>query len=263
MKNAIGIFDSGVGGLTVLRQIRQKLPEENLIYFADTARIPYGGKSRETILRYSIENAIFLLEKDVKLLVVACNTATAHAIERLQQIFSIPVIGVIEPGVECALKTSKTGRLAVLGTKGTIDSQAYQREILRRNPQAHIAAVPCPLFVHLVEEGYAEHAATRLIIREYLEPLKEQHIDTVLLGCTHYPLLQRQIQEEMGPHITLIDSATTCAEQVAKLLTAQGMRSSVRGGDRFYVTDDPHKFSKLAGDLLGESLSSVERVSIG
>lgn len=249
----IGLFDSGLGGLTVMRALRQKLPREKFVYFGDTARVPYGGKSRETILRYSIENAIFLLDKDIKLLVVACNTASAYAISKLQQIFSIPVIGVIEAGIECALRNPSHRHIAILGTQGTIASGAYQEEIKRRNPTVKVSAVACPLFVPLVEERLVKHPATRLIVQEYLKPLKDAAVDTLLLGCTHYPMLKQLIQEEMGLNVSIVDSASTCAEMVQlKLLDMKCMQlKEGEGHCHFYVSDDPHKFNLLANDFLG------------
>ena len=186
---SIGLFDSGIGGLTVLQQLVRALPDENYVYFGDTARLPYGEKSRETIIRYSIENSIFLLDKNIKMLVIPCNTATAFALEKLQKIFSVPVVGVIEPGAERAVEVSKNERIGVLGTRGTIYSQSYQKAILKINPSAFVLPIACPLFVPLVEENYVAHPSARLIVQEYLRPLKDQFIDTLLLGCTHYPLL--------------------------------------------------------------------------
>lgn len=242
---AIGVFDSGVGGLTVLRQLIDILPEEHFIYFGDTARLPYGEKSRETIIRYSIENTIFLLEKNIKLLVVACNTATAHALERLEQIFNIPVIGVIEPCVERAIEVSKNGRIAILGTKGTIDSQSYQKAILKKAPGTYVLPVPCPLFVPLVEEQYMDHPAARLIVEEHLKPIQEQSIDTLLLGCTHYPLLKELIRDAVGDKINIVDSSRACAEKVALKLKEIGLQRMEKDSPRkieYFVSDDPSKF---------------------
>jgi len=254
---SIGLFDSGVGGLTVMKQLLRILPDESLIYYADTARLPYGEKSRETIIRYSIENAIFLLEKDIKMLVVACNTATAHALEKLQHIFKVPVIGTIEPGAKHAVEVSRQGRIAVLGTKGTIKSQCYQEAILKGNPDAFVLPIACPLFVPLVEEQYFSHPATRLIVQEYLKPIKEQRIDTILLGCTHYPLLKDLIQQEVGSDIAIIDSATACAQKVASLLAE---KSSTGPTYRYYVSDDPVKFQKMGQTFLGIAIDHVESV---
>lgn len=186
---AIGLFDSGVGGLTVMQEIMKLLPHERLIYFGDTARVPYGNKGTRTIIRYSIENTICLLEKNIKLMVVACNTASALALPQLRRLFNLPIVGVIEPGAEKAVAATRNQRIAVLGTKATIQSGAYQTAIKKIAPHAAVIPIACPLFVPLVEEQWLDHPATHLIVREYLRPLQEQNVDTILLGCTHYPLL--------------------------------------------------------------------------
>lgn len=255
----IGMFDSGLGGLTVMQQLVRVLPNENIIYFGDTARLPYGGKSPETIVRYSIENSTFLIQKNVKMLVVACNTASAHALDNLQQIFSIPVIGVIEPGAEVAVKTTKHGRIGVLGTKGTIHSQSYQKAILKISSKAMVFPVACPLFVPLVEEDYLDHPATRLIVQEYLKPLREHRIDTLLLGCTHYPLLEKLIREEIGDGVEIVDSATACAEMVSGLLLQEGISKICVKKPRYeyFVSDDPGKFQILGSAFLGSAIDSV------
>ena len=261
---SIGIFDSGVGGLTIKRQLMRHLPQESMIYFGDTARIPYGNKSCETIVRYSIENAFFLMEQNIKLLVVACNTASAFAIPKLRQIFNIPVIGVIEPGAEKAAQVTKNQRIAIIGTRGTIQSGAYQQELKRLLPQATILAYPCPLFVPLVEEGFLHHPAAELIIKEYLAPIKSQQVDTLLLGCTHYPFLETLIQQEMGPTVHLVDPAAACAEQVALLLQKQGMnaKSLAPPTYHYYVSDDPHKFQELSERLFGYSIHPQKAPSL-
>lgn len=260
---SIGVFDSGLGGLTVMQQMIHTLPHEHMVYFGDTARVPYGGKSKETIIRYSIENSIFLMEQNIKMLVIACNTAASHAVEKLQQIFNIPVIDVIGPGADHAVQVTRNGHIAVLGTKATINSGAYQREIQKRLPSASVIAIACPLFVPLVEERFITHAAARLIVKEYLSPLKEQNIDTVLLGCTHYPLLRSLIEAELGPDITIVDSAITCAEKVSKtLLTHELQTENVQAPQhRYYVSDDPEKFRSLGREFLGMPLDYVEAIT--
>lgn len=246
----IGMFDSGIGGVTVMEEIKKALPKESIIYFGDTARIPYGGKSRETIIRYSLENAHFLLDKTIKLLVVACNTASAFAIEILRQSLPIPVIGVIEPGAEKAASVTCNQRIAVLGTKGTIQSGAYQTTLKQLLPQAAVFPIACPLFVPLVEEQFLHHPATQLIVKEYLSPLRDQGVDTLLLGCTHYPLLKHLIQEEVGPHIRLVDSASTCAEKVSQILREEQISSpALQGTYQYYVSDDPEKFHRMVAQL--------------
>lgn len=257
--DAIGVFDSGVGGLTVMQQLIQQLPHERVIYFGDTARVPYGNKGKQTIERYSIENTISLLEKNIKLLVIACNTATALALEKLRILFKLPIVGVIEPGAEKAAAVTRNQRIAVLGTKGTIQSGAYQTAIRKRLPQATLFSIACPLFVHLVEEQWLDHPATRLIVQEYLRPLQGEGIDTILLGCTHYPLLSAVIQEEMGSQVTIVDSASSCADQVASLLHQNGLLSAARQGDHcYYSSDDPEKFRSLGEKLFKSPLPHVQ-----
>lgn len=255
----IGLFDSGVGGLTVMQQVMRLLPHERLIYFGDIARVPYGNKGQETIIRYSIENTISLLDKQIKLLVVACNTATALALSKLRQFFQLPIIGVIEPGAKKAVEVSRNQRIAVLGTQATIRSGAYQEAIHKLAPNATVFPIPCPLLVHLVEENWIEHPATRLIIQEYLHPLKGKEIDTLLLGCTHYPLLKKVIQEEVGEKITLVDSASTCAEEVASILKKNSLLSSqLQGEHHYYSSDDPEKFRQQGEKLFHFPLPKVD-----
>lgn len=260
--SSIGIFDSGIGGLTVMQQIMHLLPDENIIYFGDTARVPYGEKSPETIIRYSIENAIFLMEKNIKLLVVACNTASAYALDKLKRIFNVPVIGVIEPGAQQAAEISKNQRIAILGTKGTIHSKVYEMELRRLLPGATLFPIACPLFVPLIEEQFVHHRAMELIVEEYLKPLRGCEIDTVLLGCTHYPLVRDLIQQEMGPHIAIVDSAKTCARAVKSLLDAHGLQAGINSIPeyRYWVSDDPGRFHKKGSDFLGHTISQVELV---
>lgn len=259
---SIGMFDSGIGGLTVMQQILQRLPQEKVIYLGDTARLPYGEKSSETIVRYSVENAIFLMQKNIKLLVIACNTASAYAIDKLQQIFNIPIVGVIAPGARKAVETSKTGRIAVLGTRGTIRSGEYSKEILRLLPTATLFPVACPLLVTLVEEHWHDHPVTRMVLEEYLEPLRKEKVDTLLLGCTHYPLLRHVIQEIMGEEVAIVDSAISCAEEVATILQREQLSRSKTSLEipkhHYFVTDDPEKFQRLGKQFLGSSLTSVE-----
>lgn len=254
----IGIFDSGVGGLTVMQQLMLTLPQEKFIYFGDTARVPYGNKSSQTIIRYCIENTICLLEKGIKLLVVACNTAASVALPKLRQLFNLPIVGVIEAGAEKAVAVSRNQRIAVLGTKGTIQSGAYQAAIHQRAPEAMILPIACPLLVPLVEEKWLSHPATQLIIQEYLRPLRSQQIDTILLGCTHYPILASLIQKEAGEDVILVDSASTCAHQVDCLLNQHQLRTPiVQDNHQYYVSDDPEKFRSLAEHLFGEAPHAI------
>lgn len=258
----VGMFDSGVGGLTVLQQMMRLLPKESVVYYGDTARLPYGNKSPSTVIRYSIENSVFLMEQGIKVLVIACNTATSHAAQKLRQVFNIPIIDVIQPGAERAAAVTKSGKIALIGTRGTVNSGAYQREILRHLPKASITALACPLFVPLVEEQFLSHQATRMVVREYLAPLKTQNVDTLLLGCTHYPLLRVLIEEEMEGKVTIVDPAITCAEKVADLLNTSGLSTtSSKPQYRYYVSDDPEKFRVLGKDFLGMPVDHVELAS--
>ena len=222
----IGVFDSGIGGLTVVRALREHLPEESIIYFGDTARVPYGAKSPATVARYSREAAAFLTSHEVKLIVIACNTATAHAYNILREEVDVPVVGVIEPGARAAVAASRSGRIGVIGTAGTIRSGAYDLAVRRRLDSARVYAQPCPLFVPLVEEGMNDAPATRLIASDYLGPLREMDVDVLILGCTHYPLLRPLLQDVMGPDVMLVDSAQQTALDVAAVLDANGLRNT-------------------------------------
>lgn len=247
-RSSIGIFDSGFGGLTVMRSIRDVLPHENIIYFGDTARLPYGSKSSETILRYSKENAEFLKDLGIKVLVIACHTACSIALEYLREVLDIPVIGIVEQGVEEIARVSKTGQIAILGTRVTISSGVYQQQLQKLIPHANISPISCPLFVPLVEEGYIDHPLTNLAVQEYLGPLKVKPVDTVLLGCTHYPLLYNLIQQELGPSVQLVDPAYTCATKTKEILEQHLLLNESKSSPhyQFYVSDDPEKF-KLHG----------------
>ena len=216
---AIGIFDSGVGGLTVLKELIKTLPQEDTIYFGDSARFPYGTKSPETIVRYSLEIASFLSSREIKLLVVACNTASAVALEALNQELTIPVVGVIEPGARRAVSVTRTGKIGVIGTEGTIRSGAYAKAIKRINPAVEVLTRSCPLFVPLAEEGWIENEVARLTARTYLRGLKEEGVDTLVLGCTHYPLLKGIIAEVMGEGVSLVDSGEETARTVTSILS--------------------------------------------
>ena len=255
----IGMFDSGIGGLTVLNALQKLLPNEKVVYFGDTARLPYGDKSAETILRYSIENSIFLMEHRIKALVIACNTASSVAVEKLGQLFNIPVIGVIQPGAEKAAKVTKNGHIAVLGTRGTIQSGAYEKELRARLPEGNIISIACPLFVHLIEEGFHNHPASHLIIADYLRPLKDAKVDTLLLGCTHYLALEKAIRNYLGDEIAIVDSASTCAEKIEEILTQEKIRSASKEkvSHLFYASDNPEKFRLLGQKFMESELPSV------
>lgn len=262
----IGIFDSGVGGLTVLRAVRDRLPHESVIYLGDTARVPYGTKSPATIERYAVEDASFLVEKGVKMLLVACNTASAMARERLRAEFQIPLLSVLGPGARMAARVTRNGRVGVIATEATIESGAYVRAIedASGDKQVEIFARACPLFVPLVEEGETDSAITRLVAEQYLAPLRAQEIDTLVLGCTHYPLLKRVIGETMGPAVTLVDSAEATAEETAHVLAQHGLLNQVPGASssEFYVTDAARRFHRIAEKILGEPLPHLEAVEI-
>ncbi|MCW8858872.1 MAG: glutamate racemase [Deltaproteobacteria bacterium] len=260
---AIGIFDSGVGGLTVFKEIAALLPEENLIYLGDTARVPYGTKSVETVQRYAFEAAEFLVAQGVKILVVACNTASAVALPALRQRFKLPVIGVIEPGARKAIY-SQNRHIGVIGTEGTINSGRYPEAIRTLLPDAQIFSVPCPLFVPLAEEGWAEHEIARLTATEYLQPLITAQIDTLVLGCTHYPLLRKTLRQVLGSGVTLVDSAEETAKSISQIFTQEGLSIPEYGGQRrFFVTDVPTRFERVGRAFLGAELDRVEQVQIG
>lgn len=262
MSNAqpIGIFDSGLGGLTVMKELVRTLPNEDFIYFGDTARLPYGSKSPETIVRYSLEIAGFLVDQGVKMIVVACNTASSHALEILQNTCRVPVVGVIAPGAICAAEMTVNNKIAVLGTKGTIRSQSYQKAIGSLLPQAELFPVECPLFVPLVEENYLSSPAAKLIVEEHLKPLINSGIDTLLLGCTHYPILRGLIAETLGKTVSIVDSGSSCAVSVAGQLRELDLlkNDTELGERRFYVSDDPEKFKFLGRSFLGHPIPDVE-----
>ena len=268
----IGIFDSGIGGLTVVREVMRLLPDERIIYFGDTARVPYGPKSPDTVRRYSREIAEFLTSQDVKAIVVACNTATAHALPVLQEEFDLPVIGVVEPGARAAVAASRRRELGVIGTAGTIGSGAYERAIRHLAPDADIIARACPLFVPLIEEGWLDRDATRLIATEYLAPMREAGVDTLVLGCTHYPLLKPLFGEILGPDVVLIDSAEETAAETARVLDARGLSASrdgkagltsTRPRHRFIASDAPDHFLRLGQRFLGSAIECVETMTLG
>ena len=262
-ERAIGIFDSGVGGLTVLKALLQVLPEEQLVYLGDTARVPYGTKSPGTVLRYALEAAEFLVQHQVKMLVVACNTASAVAIDAIEQRFSLPVVGVIEPGARRAAAVTRNRRVGVIGTEGTIRSGAYSRAIREVDPAIEVFATPCPLFVPLAEEGWADHEVAYLAAREYLTPLMERQIDTLVLGCTHYPLLKKTLQYLLGPQVQLIDSAEETARLVADMLGKRNvLRSSGALPPRYFVTDESSRFERVGGAFVGAGLHDVTQVDL-
>jgi glutamate racemase len=260
----IGVFDSGLGGLTVAHAIMHQLPAESLIYFGDTARVPYGPKSPDTVRRYSREISAFLLEQGVKAIVVACNTATAHALPTLRDELEVPVIGVVEPGARAAVRATRTGHIGVIGTAGTIRSEAYVRAIRAENPDVRVTALACPLFVPIVEEGWTNHEATHLIAEEYLAPFVKDPIDTLVLGCTHYPLLKSVIGEVIGRSVRLIDSAEETALDARRMLAANALTAvDGEGTYRFIASDDPQQFLTLGRHFLGSAIERVEVRTFG
>ncbi len=265
-EHAIGIFDSGIGGLTVLRAIKRLLPHEHIMYLGDTARVPYGTRSAQTVLKYSIANTDFLLRHNIKLLVVACNTASAVATDALRERYDIPVIEVITPGARGAVKSSRSRRIGVIGTETTIQSNAYQKAIHALNRQIEVFSCACPLFVPLAEQGWCDpqDEIVRLTAQRYLGKLKDQSIDTLVLGCTHYPLLKGAIQLFMGDAVTLIDSAEETAREVEMLL-ADNRLLRERGGSgtcSFFVTDIPHRFIETGKLFLGDEIETAQLVDI-
>jgi glutamate racemase len=260
----IGVFDSGIGGLTVAKEIFNLLPNESVVYFGDTARVPYGPKSPATVLRYSREAAAFLMSKDIKALVIACNTATAHAAEALSDELPVPVIGVVEPGARTAARSTESGRIGVIGTAGTIASGAYDLAVRRLVDDARVYAQPCPLFVPLIEEGWQQHEATKLVASEYLTPLHEVDIDVLILGCTHYPLLADVIQETLGPDVRLVDSAHETAIELRQVLQdSQQLRAANSEPiHKFFASDSPMRFREVGSRFLGGKVVDVEKVVV-
>ncbi len=259
----IGVFDSGIGGLTVVKELVRQLPHEEIVYFGDTARVPYGTKSRSTIIKFSLENVEFLLRFNVKCIVIACNTSSAFALPTLRNYFKVPIIGTIRPGARAALGASRTKRIGVIGTQATVHSGAYAKELSRLNGRVRVTAQSCPLFVPLVEEGWLSTAACAQIARTYLAPLRQARVDTLVLGCTHYPLLAPVLQRVMGPRVTLIDSARETAAETRELLGRFGLlRQHGTPRHRFFVTDEPERFRAVGRRFLGAPLARVKRVTI-
>lgn len=264
LNSPIGIFDSGLGGLTVAREIFQLLPSEDVVYFGDVGRTPYGGRSKEIITEFTRQDISFLREQGVKLVVAACNTASALALDSLKDEFPIEIIGVIEPGAVSAAGATKNGNVGVIGTAGTIHSNAYARALETIDAKIRVFSMACPLFVPLVEEGYVDKRATYLIAEEYLSPFKNNGIDTLILGCTHYPLLKPIIRQVLGETVLLIDSARETARVVAQRLAAGGQLTpaGTDGKRKFYVSDVPDQFAQTARHFLGDSVRNAMRIDI-
>ncbi len=258
----IGIFDSGIGGLTVLKEIRRLLPCEDIIYFGDTARVPYGGKSKSTVVKFSVNNTLFLLKKKVKIVVVACNTSSSVAINHLRDIFSIPIIGVIEAGVNRALELSPNKKIAIIGTRSTIESKSYQKQIKSKDKKTKLYAKSCPLFVPLVEEGILNGNIVKEAMNMYLEELKQNGVDTIILGCTHYPLLKKQITRYLKG-VFVVDSAKEVAQHTRDVLTINGLvNKKKKTKEEFYVSDDPEGFMRSAQLFLKRKISKPKIANV-
>ncbi|MGQ9570700.1 MAG: glutamate racemase [Thermodesulfovibrionales bacterium] len=260
----IGVFDSGIGGLTVLKEIIKEMPNESTIYLGDTARVPYGIRSPDIVTRYSLENTHFLSSKDIKLLVVACNTASSVSLEIIKRNISAPVVGVIEPGSKAAVRTTRNKKVGVIGTEATIRSSSYAKSIKSFDEDIEVFHLACPLFVPIVEEGWIEGEIATMIAEKYLKDIKDKGIDTLVLGCTHYPLLKGVISKVMGDNVTLIDSAIGVAKEIKEILETSDLKNE-GGGNRlmeFYVTDSPERFIKVGERFLGNSIEHIEVITL-
>lgn len=260
----IGIFDSGVGGLTVVQEIMNQLPNEEIIYFGDTARVPYGSKSKETVTKYSKQIIRFLLTKNIKAIIIACNTASSNSLEEVKKTFDIPIIGVVEPGAIMAYENTKNNRIGIIGTEATIRSKSYTNAIKRHNKKIITFSFPCPLFVPLAEEGWTNNEISYLVAKKYLEQFSNKEIDTLVLGCTHYPLLKEVIQDVVGVNVNLINPALEAAKDLKKLLFSS---NCLREGERlpnhsFYVSDNTTKFEQIAAIALKKSIPSAKIIDI-
>ena len=262
----IGVFDSGVGGLTVAREIMRNLPKEDIVYFGDTARVPYGSKSKDNIIRYARQIIHFLQTKEVKAIVIACNTASALALDAVKDEFDIPIIGVVEPGARAALAVTKTKKIGVIGTEATVRSAMYEKIIQAVRPDVTVVAKACPLFVPLVEEGFKKHHVTDEIIDYYLASMRDSDIDALILGCTHYPLLRTKIREYVGERITLVNPAYETAMDLKELLKKQDMENPDVEGDHgsysFYVSDAADKFKQFANSILPYDIETTKQINI-
>ena len=256
----IGVFDSGIGGLTVVKALRELLPNEKIFYLGDTARVPYGGRSATTVERYSLEMTEILLEENAKMIVIACNTASAVALQKLEQNLSVPVIGVILPGAKAAVAATRNQHIGVIGTRATIKSGAYERAVRSLDPKIDVSARNCPLLVPLIEEGWLNDELTDRVIVRYLEPLVREGIDTLVLGCTHYPLLATAIERALGPTVNLVDSARNCATAVEELLDRQSLHAPAEmpGGLEVALTDSPDNFLPVAREALALEFDKVQ-----
>lgn len=258
----IGIFDSGVGGLTVMKEIIRLLPEEDILYLGDTARVPYGTRSPETVSRYSLENARFLVSKGIKILVVACNTSSAVSLDLLRKESPVPVIGVVEPGARAAVEKTNLKRIAVIGTETTIKTGSYERAIREIDDSIKVSGVACPLFVPIIEEGWLEGDVVNLTVEKYLSSIRFNDVDTLVLGCTHYPMIKKVIEDIV--HLPLIDSAVETAREVKRVLEKKGMFRKGKGEalKRFFVTDSPEKFAHVGERFLGHKILNISKITL-
>lgn len=266
-RRPIGVFDSGLGGLTAVRELARIMPEEDLIYFGDTGRVPYGSRSRETIVSYARQDVAFLNTFDPKAIVIACGTVSTTALEVLQRDSAVPIFGVVEPAARAAARLTQNGRVGLIGTEASIRSGAYERALAALDPKVEILSQACPLLVPLVENGRYEpgDSVTETVVAEYLAPMKEQGVDTLMLGCTHYPLLRPIISDYMGDGVSLVDVGEQCARWVADQLSARGLRtdSADRGSRRFFVSDSTGGFGRQASIFLGEDVTAdVKQIDI-
>ena len=258
---AIGVIDSGVGGLTVVREISRRLPRESIIYFGDTARMPYGPRTHEEVRRFTFEMIEFLRHQEIKMIVVACNSATAAGLPFYREACEQPVLGVIEPGVRAALAQSRSGRIGVIGTPGTISSLAYEQALRSKNGRLHIVSKACPLFVLLVENNLVDTAEAKMVVHEYLDPLVDEEIDSLILGCTHYPLMKGLIQEVVGPSVTLINSAEEIAREVEAILAENDMANPLESETprhRYFVSGSPETFEEVGAKLLRRPVKAYQ-----
>lgn len=258
----IGVFDSGLGGLTIVREMRRKLPHEPIVYFGDMARLPYGTKSKQQILSFSIQNTLFLLKHKVKAVVIACNSSSSAAYSFIKKNFNLPVIDVIQPAAEGAMAVTKSRRVGVIATQATVDSKAYEKALRRIDPKVRILSGACPLFVPLVEEGWLKGRITEDIARSYLKDFVRDRVDTLVLGCTHYPLLREAIQNVVSSRIKIVDSVAPTVQKLASILEKQGLNypASSKGFLKIYVSDKPRNFIRIGEKFLGEKLHHVEVV---
>lgn len=258
--NPIGVFDSGLGGLTVVKELIRQLPREHIVYYGDTARVPYGTKSKESIIRFSRENTQVLLKRNVKMVVVACNTSSSYALGILRKYFHLPIVGVIDPGARKAAEVTRNKKVGVIATPATVNSRSYAQAIFRYDRAIQVSSQACPLFVPLVEEGWLRKPVTAAVAREYLKPLRRSGIDTLVLGCTHYPLLKGVLRGVMGARVTLVDSARETASDVKRILRDKHLLRTSGGQARrtFLISDRPQQFEKTAREFLGYSILAVK-----